>query len=161
MKAWHLVSTCRVLCTRDFVFIFKCSYNNHILMGTSLIVTEHQVLAVSVRWWVRCEPSPSAFSGRVSCPHVCPVYSSYEGCSQGWMGQSTHALASLPGSWISSQHHTSPRMLFWRCFHVRAVHVPLETSMAADSRDCEDAAGFLYTFAPAVLLTWSPGTDQT
>ena len=29
--------------------------------------------------------------------------------------------------------------------------------MAADSRDCEGAAGFLYTFALAVLLTWSPG----
>ena len=46
---------------------------------------------------------------------------------------------------------------------VRAVYVqlPLETSMATDSRDCEGAAGFLYTFALAVLLTWSPGTDQT
>ena len=72
MKAWHLVSTCRVLCTRDFVFIFQCSCDNHILVGASLIVTEDQVLTVSVRWWVRRErsrkPSPSAFSGLVvSC----------------------------------------------------------------------------------------------
>ena len=72
MKAWHLVSTCRVLCTRDFVFIFQCSYDNHILAGASLTVSEDQVLAVSVGWWVRRErsrkPSPSAFSGLVvSC----------------------------------------------------------------------------------------------
>ena len=40
-------------------------------------------------------------------------------------------------------------MLCWRCFHVRAVHVqlPLETSMATDSRDCEGATGFLYTYS--------------
>ena len=66
-------------------------------------------------------------------------------------------------SWSSSQQHPFPRMLCWRCFHVRAVHVqlPLETSMATDSWDCEGAAGFLYTFALTALLTWSPGTDQT
>ena len=66
-------------------------------------------------------------------------------------------------SWSSSQHHTSPRMLSWRSFHMRAVHVqlPLEPSMATDSRDCKGASGFLYTFALAALLTWSLGTDQT
>ena len=44
MKAWHLVSTCRVLCTRDFVSTFRCSCDNHILVGTSLIVTETKFL---------------------------------------------------------------------------------------------------------------------
>ena len=58
--------------------------------------------------------------------------------------------------WSSSQNHTSPRMLCWRCFHVRAAHVFLETSMAADSRDCEGAAGFLYTCSrsPTDLVFW-------
>ena len=66
-------------------------------------------------------------------------------------------------SWSSSQQHPFPRMLCWRCFHVRAVHVQLrlETSMATDCWDCEGAAGFLYTFALTALLTWSPGTDET
>ena len=66
-------------------------------------------------------------------------------------------------SWSSSQQHPFPRMRCWRCFHVRAVHVqlPLETSMAMDSRDCEGATDFLYTFAHEALLTWSPGTTQT
>ena len=41
------------------------------------------------------------------------------------------------------------------------MQLPLETSMATDSRDCEEAAGFLYTFALTALLTWSPGIDQT
>ena len=47
--------------------------------------------------------------------------------------------------------------------HVRAIHVqlPLVTSTATDSRDCEGATGFLYTFSLTALLTWSPGTDQT
>ena len=31
-----------------------------------------RVLAESVRWWVRREPAPSAFSGLVVSPHVCP-----------------------------------------------------------------------------------------
>ena len=46
---------------------------------------------------------------------------------------------------------------------MRAVHVqlPLETSMAADSRDCGGDAGFLYTLALTALMTWSPGTGQT
>ena len=66
-------------------------------------------------------------------------------------------------SWSSSQRHPFPRMLCWKCFHMRAVHVqlPLETSMATDSWDCEGAAGSLYTFALTALLTSSPGTDQT
>ena len=71
----------------------------------------------------------------------------------------THVLLSPCLGWVcwsSSQNHTSPRMLCWRCFHVRAAHVFLETSMAADSRDCEGAAGFLYTCSrsPTDLVFW-------
>ena len=49
------------------------------------------------------------------------------------------AWAQSPGAHLS--FHTSPRLMCWRCFHVRAVHVklPLETSMPADSRDYEGA----------------------
>ena len=85
----------------------------------------------------------------------------YEGCSQGWMSQSTRALPSLPGlsllELISAPHLPKDAVLRESspCAAApRDQHVP-------DSRDCEEAAGFLYTFALAVLLTWSPETDQT
>ena len=52
---------------------------------------------MTIRWWVRHELSPSAFSGLVASPHVCPVYSSCKGYSQGWMSKRTCALGSLPG----------------------------------------------------------------
>ena len=52
----------------------------------------------SVRWWVRRELSPSAISGLVvPLMIVLTVYFSCKGCSQGWISQSTRALASLPG----------------------------------------------------------------
>ena len=92
------------------------------------------------------------------CPHclflVWRVLSGLDEWKLVWSGLPAWAV-----SWSSSQHHTAPRML---CC-VRAVHVklPLEPSTATDSRDCEGAAGFLYTFVLAALLTWSPGTDQT
>lgn len=88
-----------------------------------------------------------------------------KGCSQGWMSKrhcsGVPAWAQSPGAHLS--FHISPRLICWRCLHMRAVHVklPLETSMAADSRDCEGDAGFLYTLALTALLTCSPRTDQT
>lgn len=88
-----------------------------------------------------------------------------KGCSQGWMSKrhcsGVPAWAQSPGAHLS--FHISPRLICWRCLHMRVVHVklPLETSMAADSRDCEGDAGFLYTLALTALLTWSPRTDQT
>ena len=77
----------------------------------------------------------------------------------GWV--KAHLLwCPCPGwvSWSSSQHLASPRMLCWRCFHMRAGHVelPRETSMVTDSRDCEGATGFLYTYShsPTGLVSW-------
>ena len=70
-----LGSTCRVLRTGDLGFMFKFSCDAHILVNTEVsqsVVTGNQVLAVSVRWWVRHELSPSAFSGLVVSPRDCP-----------------------------------------------------------------------------------------
>ena len=125
--------------------------------------TGDQVLAVSVRWWVRCEPISLCIFRTCGFPSY--LSSLFVPCMKGalrvgWVKAHVLWCPCLGWvSWSSSQHHTSPRML---CC-MRAVHVqlPLETSMSTDSRDCEGAAGFLYTFALAVLLTWSPGTDQT
>lgn len=95
---------------------------------------------------------------------VFTVYSSSKGCSRGWMSQSTQALASQTGlSLLELISASNPRILCWRCFHVRAVHVqlPLETNKATDAWKCEGAAGFLNTSALTALLAWSPGADQT
>ena len=70
-----LVGTCRVLCTGDLGFGFKIACDALILVNTEVsrsVVTGDQVLAVSVRWWVRHELSPSAFSGLVVSPRDCP-----------------------------------------------------------------------------------------
>ena len=96
-----LVSTCRVLCPGDVGFVVKFPCDAHVPVNTEAsqsAVTGNQVLAVSVRWWVRRELSPSAFSGLVvPLMIVLTVYFSCKGCSQGWISQSTRALASLPG----------------------------------------------------------------
>ena len=70
-----LVGTCRVLCTGDLGFGFKIACDALILVNTEVsrsVVTGDQVLAVSVRSWVRHELSPSAFSGLVVSPRDCP-----------------------------------------------------------------------------------------
>ena len=120
--------------------------------------TGDQVLVVSVRWWVRCEPISLCIFRTCGFPSY--LSSLFVPCMKGalrvgWVKAHVLWCPCLGWvSWSSSQHHTSPRML---CC-MRAVHVqlPLETSMAADSRNCEGATGFLYTCSrsPTDLVFW-------
>ena len=93
MKAWFLVSTCSVLCTRDLGFIFKFSHDGHLI--------------VTWRWRPSSWVSGGGWDVNFLPLHfqdvwlplmfVLIVYSSCKGCSPGWMSQSTYALESLPG----------------------------------------------------------------
>ena len=165
MKAWLLGSTCRVLCTRNFGFMFKFSYNGRILVGKNshghlTLGTKFWQWVLGGRWDVNSLPlhfQDLWFPSYLSSLLVPCMKGSLR---VGWVKAHVlrhHCLGWV--SWSSSQHHTSSRML---CC-MRAVHVqlPLETNMTTDSRDCEGSTSFLYTFALAGLITCYPGTDQT
>ena len=101
MKAWLLASTCRTLCTRSAGFMCKLSCGAHVPVGQ----ISHSPLALETAFWPwvsgggwDVSPLPLRFQDwRFPLMFVLTVCSLYGGCSQGWVSQSTPALASLPG----------------------------------------------------------------
>ena len=169
MKVWFLVSTCRVVWTGTLASCF-----NSPMMATSLWAQQsHSHLTLGPSSGSECQVVGETWTVSLCIFRTCGfpswLSSLFIPCMKGalrvgWV--KAHMLWHPCLGWVfwsSSQHHTSPKMLCWRSFHMRAVHVqlPLETSMAADSRYCEGATGFIYTCSLAALLTWSSGTDQT